>query len=1845
MDKRQPFDQLDGIAVIGMSGRFPGARTIEEFWENLCAGRESITRFSDEELLEAGVRPEITNHPMYVKAKGVIEGIDLFDADFFGYSPRDAKTIDPQQRLFLECAWEALERAGYDPGRYRGRIGVYAGATLNTYLLATRLFTQISLLGDPVSTIVGSDKDFLATRVSYKLNLRGPSVTIQTACSTSLVAVHMACQSLLSGESTMALAGGVSVRIPQKEGYMYQGDGIASPDGHCRAFDAQGQGTVIGEGVGIVVLKRLEDALAAKDHVWAVIKGSAINNDGAAKMSYTAPGLQGQVEVIEEAMAIADIDPETVSYIEAHGTGTSLGDPLEVAALTQVFRSSTAEKGFCALGSVKTNIGHLDAAAGVAGLIKTVLMLSHKRLPPSLHFAQPNPHIDFANSPFYVNTTLTEWRGGKHPRRAGVSSFGIGGTNAHVLLEEAPVDLESASMQRRPTQEKLAYMLPLSAHSIPALQALARSYADWLQRHEEIAVRDICAAASLRRSQHIYRLSLVGHSQQMLAEQARHFLHAELPARSARSTHHKVVFVCPGQGSQWKGMAHVLLEQEPVFRQQMQRCEDALRRFVSWSLLEYVLAEVEWQDIAILQPTLFAIQVSLAALWQSWGIKPDAIIGHSMGEVAASFIAGVLSLEEAARVICERSQLLQRIQGKGAMILAELTQAQAEEVLRGCEQQASIAACNSPRSTTLAGEPEALEAIGSRLKEQGVFWRWIKVDVASHSPQVDELREDLLDVLTGLQPAAADIAFYSTVSGQQMSGMELDASYWVKNLREPVQFSSVVQHMLNNGYNTFIELSPHPLLITSIQENLEDLGKEATVLPSMRRGQNERGVMLQTLGTLYAYGMSVNWTVLYPDGSRSVALPTYPFQRQRYWIEPHEFAAPEKSDLAGTPSAGHPLLGQRIRSPLRQIIFESQFSRARLPLVNDYFIHDMATVPATVYTAMAFDAVREIYGSKVYQLEELEVQKQLFLAAEEVRTVCTVVTPGDMETGSAFIQIYSTIPDEEAEASEIWEQHACCTLRFCDIETQTPLSFLEVQAMCQLEGAARDISFQSYADGITHGSNLQVIQELRRGPGVALARIQFPETAVESTSDRIPLLLLEIGAQVMDAALGERNQRQRQHNPYLPACMQRMHTYTPMRKPLWCYATVKQQEQGLVGELAFFDEQKEITASVTGLRLDCLTPTITRRLMKARCEDWFYEVRWDALPPLKTLERSMHEAGVWLILADRAGVGVALASELMEHGAQVHIARQGEAFAVDKEGQYAINSECPEDFQRLLEEIAELNKRPCQGILHLWNLDAPSTNGLTVDALEEAQMVGCGSILSLMPVLVSRQQEPPPKLWLVTCGAQPIGECVEKLAVAQATVWGLGQVIAIEHPDIWGGQIDLDPDSVPGDSTALIKELLVPDGEDQIVLRRNVRYGARLIRRSRSERRAVQWHTHGIYLVTGGLGQLGLQVAHWLVEQGVRHVWLLNRTELSEESAVAHEKRERIRSLEDMGATVRILQVDVGDVTSMTGLTEALKVAQMPLCGVVHAAGVAEPRELITPDRHLFQAMLRPKVRGTWLLHQLTQQHPVDFFISFSSIVALWGSRGLAYHAAVNRFLDAFSHYRHAQGYPALSINWGPWMGGLHGSLEAQSRLDLLGIEPFLPEQGMAALDACIDMDVAQIAIARMDWSRFKPGYEARTRRHLLDQMHLQIPSVSQHRAAHDSTLWRLLDEVQPAERREIVLAFVWREVAAVLGLEGSQSLNSRRPLRELGLESLMAIELRNRLQAGVGAAFPIPSTIVFMYPTIDALVDFLMQNMPPASASVEMHSGIQQPQEEQEGMADEDVTASLLEELERAGY
>jgi len=1788
--------ESEPIAIIGIGCRFPGSSGPQAFWDSIRDGMDAITEVpADRFNLAEFYDPDSTiAGKINTRWGGFVEQVDQFDPQFFGISPREAARMDPQQRLLLEVTWEALEDAGQAADQIAGsNTGVFVGISNNDY--GRTQFSDLSRIDAYAGT--GNALSIAANRISYLLDFRGPSIAIDTACSSSLVAVHLACASLRNGESTLAVAGGVNLILSPAITMNFTKAGVMAPDGRCKTFDAGANGYVRSEGAGLVVLKPLSRALADGDSIYAVIRGSAVNQDGRSN-GLMAPNPLAQEAVLREAYRRAGVSPGDVQYVEAHGTGTLLGDPIEARALGRVLADGRAPENFCAIGSVKTNIGHCEAAAGVAGLIKVALALKHAEIPASLHFQEPNPHIPFDELPIRVQTKPGPWSAESGPPLAGVSSFGFGGTNAHVVLQQAP---ESRRKNRESAAGKSCYLLPLSARSPEALQAVARMYQQFLAT-SELSLHDICYSAGARRSHNDHRMAVAGNSSQQLIEGLDAFLKGETRAgltsgRKALANRKKLAFVFSGQGSQWFGMGRTLLHNEPVFREVIERCELALRPHTDWSLIAELAgtdaAESRLNDVDVIQPALFAVQVALAALWRSWGIEPDAVVGHSMGEVAAAYVAGALSLEDAALIICTRSKLVKRTVGQGAMASVELSIEDARRAIAGYEDRVSIAVSTSPTSTVLSGDPTALAEILEQLKSRDIFCRMVKVDFASHSPQMDPLRGELLHALEEVLPHTASVPIYSTVLDSVANGSEFDALYWARNLREPVLFSGSVQRLLEDGYDTFLEISAHPILLSGIQQGLHHSGVAGAVLASIRREEDEHTAMLRSLGQLYSSGYAMDWSRIYPERGECVRLPSYPWQRQRCWLEPGAAGSYQSEHTPNHSGARNSLLGRHFKSAESggADYWEIRLDKESMPFLDDHRIEGVAALPASVYVEVASAAAREALGSRSIALADVEFHRALFLPDGASTTLQVIVAPG--ADGTASFQIYSSSAQGGPSS---WTLHASGKVSAQNDSGLHPIveeeSLAEIQLRCSEKVSGPDYYRQLTENAIQYGPFFQSITHLWLDGKSVLGELRIStDQDNDFNTYQLHPAVLDGCLQVLGAAVATEAKRIGKQGIYIPTRIGQIRILSRPGAHLWCRARVLAEDAGgIVGELRLLDEAGQVVVELLEVHFESLGEGLKENL-----DDWLYELKWQ--PKERVAENiSASSPGTWLIFGDSSGVGESLQQILEGEGEKGILVSRGKAYERADSTHVCIRPDQPEDLRRLFESAMDSDQPACRGIVHLWSLDASLPEDASAASMETAQTLGCVNALQVVKEIAGVQWREPPRLWLVTRGAQAAGENSQPVEVVQAPMWGLGRVIAQEHPAFWGGLVDLDPKSDPGDSAAhqLWEEISTPDGENQVALRDGHRMVARLARRRDSSLREtrLRWRSDGSYLITGGLGDLGLKVARWMVAQGARRLILLGRTQLPPRSSWgslevdSHLARQvaAIRELEESGASVHLVSADVADEKQMSAFVDQFQAEGWPpIRGVVHAAGVLQDGLLLQLDASAMNKVLRPKMVGGWLLHRLLREAPLDFFVVFSSAGSLIGQPGQGNYAAANAFLDALAHHRKAQGLPALSINWGAWaelgFAETEGGRSLTRRLALLGIRSMPPKLALEVMERLLREDATQVVALPVNWSKYHEFYSAGTEPPLLSDLANEEAAGPSQPAGSGEKRSAILDAA-PAERAQLLQSYVTEQVARVLGLSPSQ-LDIQQPLTNLGLDSLMAVELKNRISADLGVNVP----------------------------------------------------------------
>jgi len=1406
-------------------------------WRMLADGVDAVAevppgRWSLDELYDDN---SAAPGKMNTRWGGFLADIDRFDAAFFGISPREAAHIDPQQRLLMEVAWEALEDAGIPADTLAGQaVGVFLG--ISSYDYGSRQLTRYDEIRDGyVNT--GSALSIAANRISYLLDLRGPSLVIDTACSSSLVAAYYACESVRRGESRIALAGGVNIILSPAVTIGFSKLQAMAPDGRCKAFDARANGYVRGEGAGVVVLKPLESALLDGDRIYAVIRGGSINQDGRTN-GLTAPNGLSQEALIRDALSSAGIGPSDLQYVEAHGTGTALGDPIELNALGAVLAAGRNRDSRCAVGSAKTNFGHLEAAAGVAALIKLALSLQHRQLPPSLHFETPNPYIRFDVLPLRVVTSLEPWPAAAGPARGGVSSFGFGGTNAHLVLEEPPSRTRPEAGGRGDDPS----LLVVSARSEQALCSLAAAYAQRLEEDDTLSLVDFCATAALRRSHHAFRLAAVAASRSELASKLRAFVEGERPkeveaGKRVAGRRRKLAFVFPGQGSQWLGMGRELSAREPVFADAIEQCAAAFAEHVEWSLIDELEAPEETSRLAevdVVQPAIFAIQVALAALWRSWGVKPDAVVGHSMGEIAAAHVAGALSLADASRIICLRSRLARRTSGRGAMAVVDLSFSKATELIAGHEDRLAVAVSNSPTSSVLSGDPDALEEVLARLERDGVFCRRVKVDYASHSPQMDPLRNDLLAVLNDVTPRRTQVPLYSTVTQTIAPGRDLGAEYWVRNLREPVMFSGSIEKLLEDGIDVFLEVSPHPILLPAIRQCLLHFEREGLALGSLRRDEGERRSLLSTLASLYTIGKSVEWGRLYP-AAECVQLPTYPWQRERFWFE-DEIGLSAGMNRARVKSR-NPLIGEHVRSAMGPAthLWQREVGTNAFPFLNDHRVQGEIVVPATAYLEMALEAGHEALGEgAAFTVENVRFEKALVLSENEARDVQVILT---RQIATRFEwQVFGAIAGPVVDGAATFARHARGDLRVADDgHEQAPAmaeSLAEIRARCTTEISGADHYRLMAERQLNYGPSFQGVEWIHSGTGEAIARLK--SLSARTGGYQIHPALLDSALQVLGAAVtgGE-------PQTLVPISIDRvrLEKHAGLSGALWAHAVWNSGPPHVSGNVRLLTEAGELVADLRGIALEPLDASISSE------NEVFYTLAWEK-GPSTTGDAELEHGAAFLIFADSSGVGARLAEEITARGGLAIVVMQGTSVEVPDDlietRDCRIDPARADDYAELLQRL-ERRRIALDGVVHLWSLDA-------AEDASDAFALGCGSALLLLQALGRNTMEIPPRVWLTTRTAQRVLDD-DQVSLFAAPLWGFARTVAQEHPELTCTVIDLAAVPSAVDSAALMGELVRRDSEQQVAFRNGDRFVARL---AALERSALGAHTFESSIASDG---------------------------------------------------------------------------------------------------------------------------------------------------------------------------------------------------------------------------------------------------------------------------------------------------------------------------------------------------------------------------------------------------------
>ena len=1785
------------IAVIGMSCRFPGADDIDTFWKNLVDGVESITFFDDKDLINSGFSKSLVEKPDYVKASPMLNDARGFDAEFFGYSARDAELMDPQHRQFLECAWEAFEIAGYDPTTYPGVTGVYAGAAMNTYLMNNILPNKKDL--DPqddfsVATLdsmggfmmmVANDKDYLTTRVSYKLNLSGPSVNVQTACSTGLVTVHMACQSLLSGETDLFLTGGASIQSPEHAGHLYQPGLIVSPDGHVRSFDAQARGTIFGSGVGAVLLKRLDDAIRDGDHIYAIVKGSAVNNDAGMKVGYMAPSSDGQAIAVAEAISVAGIDPDTIGFVEAHGTGTEIGDPIELDGLSQVFRTQTQATQFCALGSVKTNVGHLQITSGTAGFIKTALTLHHKVIPPMLNFNTPNPGLHIEQSPFFINTEAIEWKKGQHPRRAGVNSLGIGGTNAHAILEEAP-DLPALN---NPAERPL-HMLFLSARTEQALRQLAGRYARHFEAHPGIDLANACHTANTGRKTFDYRIALTGATAAEMIDQLR-LIESEtvlpdtLEIYSSGKERNQVGFLFTGQGSQYINMGQDLYRSQTVFKQHLDECASLFEPVIGLNLIDLIYPSDDQSDkinqTGLAQPALFAIEYALAKLWQSWGVTPDYVMGHSLGEYAAACIAGVFSLEDAIRLVAARANLMQSLEQTGEMWAVSASVSTVRSHFTGdIAQKVSIAADNGPENVVVSGERNAMLSLVESLNAQGIRTQKLNTSHAFHSSLMEPMLDDFERVAQTIAYEAPKIKLISNLTGTLASDEITMPQYWRQHIRQSVKFRSGIEHMAEQGCNIFIEIGPRPTLIGM---GSQCVAGEQIWLASIKPAQNN---WLTALPSLARTTVRIRPDLKGLDHGyqrRKVPLPTYPFQHKPYWMQ-----APKQSPVSTIRSVGSDnLLGNKLRLPgLTASVFENQFNTEAFPFLHDHLIASSTVVSGASYVAMMLDAVHHLFQAQPMSVSNIHFPTPLMIEKDETKTVQLVIEPNGDTRHTAQIISFSS----DAAQDQPWTaQHAQADLVHIHESSANAIDLNAIKNNCHHSINVDEFYSMLSSRKINLGPSYKWITSIVRGDKEALGTLDEPVSRSGLRSDQLHPGLLDAGFSLLLAM-----DMHAADEVWLPFAIEQVRQLVRSEEiPTAVYMKLRDasNDEHAIADVVFCDSDGVAMIELKGLQarradLSKFSPDQSGNVAKL-----LYEEHWVELPAAQTVAQEPNDAP-WLVFVDKGHTGSELVSYIQQQGQSCLTVSTNETTSTLGNDKLGLALTDISNNQPLIDFVkhATNGTNVLRGIIHLWSLDERSMDDQSV----AHQKLSGASILNVIQACLKGSWTIQTRIGLITRGVKVLDSDKHLPSIQQAPAWGIGLTLGLEHPELNATCVDLPDAKEANEVSSLFNSLNTLDAEYRISIRQGHRYAERLRHAKSTTTDQTSIHDECTYLITGGTGGLGLLTAAWLIIQGARHITLLSR------SAPSIQVLETIDTLRTLKVDIRHMQVDIADKTAMQKSLSVIETDMPPLKGILHCAGVLDDHLLIDQTWKNFTHVYSAKIDGSWNLHQLTDHLDLDFFVLFSSAASLLGNQGQANYAAANMFMNSLATYRKMIGKKATSIHWGPWaeVGMAQSDQQITRHLSSLGFTALTPESGLAALSLCLNGRNENIAVIDCAWQKYIQSAESSGK--YLSSLISSSPDqgVQRKHSANDQNFVKELQHADHKQKVDLIKKVVIEIVQNILGLKSTENIPLEVPMTDQGFDSLMAVQLTNAIGRRLDQRLPV--SLIFNAPTVNAMSEAL---------------------------------------------
>ena len=1781
-------DASNDIAVIGIACRFPGAHGPEAFWRILEEGTETLTFFTPAEAIAAGVPPSRAHDPAQVNAAPVLDDVEGCDLDFWRYARREAELMDPQQRVFLETAWEAFEDAGYIPGSALGKVGVYASAATNTYLqnnvYANRAWVDEN--GGSVLTVnsvpgfnvmVANDKDYLPTRVSYKLDLTGPSMGIQTACSSTLVAVHEAARAVREGECDMAVAGGCALMLPQHAGHYYEEGMINSPDGHCRAYDRDAKGTIFGSGSGAVLLKRLDRAQADGDSIYAIIKGSAVANDGGQKMGFTAPSMLGEFRAISEAIGNAGIDADSIGFVEGHGTGTPIGDPIEVQALTKAFRHSTQRNGFCALGSVKTNIGHMGIASGIAGFIKTVLALHHKKLPATLHFREANPAIGFDSTPFYVSSRTRAWPASATPRRAGINSLGIGGTNVHVIVEETPAQLPVAT---RPG----VHVLPVSAQSDAALHDKMSALSDFIQRHPETSLADIAFTQQRGRLAMARRRAFVVSDREELL--SRLASPGDPTEQFAAGGSARIVFMFTGQGSQYAGMGRELYKTHQAFREAFNTCANLFKAHREHAIVDLILAEADdaaaeaiLNQTQYTQPALFCLQVALVQLYRQMGVRPDLIVGHSIGEVAGVWAAGGLSLADAAQLVEARSRLMQTVTQSGSMASVKAGVDTVRKLLSDAGADCEIAGCNSPFDTTITGDRKAIEVVCAYLQKNSVGVVLLNVSHAFHSRYMETVQQEFATAIASIEFKRTSIPVFCNLDGAMLEHHTNGAGYWSTQLRAPVQFVQGLQKAKAAGGGCFVEIGPAAILC-GLGRALDSDGADApqaqpgSWIPSLRKGQQDARVFAGALAALFTLGHTIDWSGSAAFDGKRVHLPTYPWQRQRCWIDPDpRQAAPSQID---------PLLAKPLVLPrLRQQIYTLDYSPAAMPVLMQHRVFGHVVPPAALYVSQLLRTAADLTGQRNVALADINFIAPMHLGAETSgQSNRTVQVLYDASAVVTSIELSSQAPDlrlsgwlagvgsAERDNSSV-QVHVTAELLPDAPHAAASVDMLALRRQCSEALDPGQIEAHMTAMQVELGESFLCFRQIHRGNNEALALLEVPASPASRIAQGMPAGLLDCHWQTMLAALPELPS-----DTIVPARIDVLLSHTDkLPDRVWAHAVIHRQTPTLViATVTLLSTDGQVLLESRGIEFRVVSADAFRHAARQHNATLFSR-HWETIDGARGAATNSAPVlkDVWL--AGNTSDVQSLAEKLRAAGVE------------------------PGLFAETAAAISADSRLP---LIYVDNVTGTDS--------------GTDASIALNQFLASLASGParPSQVMVVTSTTEP-GDSSAALVVAQRSALTVQAVAAAQElPDLHIRAVAMDQHE---GSMAALLSLLATNRDSG----RRLQIKAGAIQALKADlwvpgSAEISFTPDRLQVITGGLGGLGLLTAQWMVRRGARQILLVGRSAPSKQAETV------LANLRSHGAQVEIHHCDVSQYDQVLAL--AVKAERMaPVETVIHAAGSRRDGLIGSLQDEDFSMLSQAKAVAADNLQRAFAALRPRHTVYYSSTAAWLGGAGQSNYCAANAALDALSsQYPPVAGCHVVSVAWGPWkQTGMTATLNEShlARISSTGYGFLEADTGFALLGRYLAAPQgSEIAIMVADTDRLSALPEAAGLFAATARDAAGPDTVDRELLAGQSAvvpvLYNELLGLSPKAADERLQDYLIGLVADMTSPANRAHIDVEAGFLDLGIDSLAALELRKKLEAALG--LKLKSTLILDYPSISVMARELLLQLQALQRSLAPH-------------------------------